>query len=60
MKNKLRAIWRIIRASEYFVYADSGVTASHREKDTHSIIVTFCDAIKRAEKPAIKHNLEVE
>lgn len=50
MMNKFRAIWKIIRSDEYFLYCDCGVCASHKKENTHSLIIFFCNAVKKAKQ----------
>jgi len=38
MLNKLRAMWRIFWAYEYFVLADNSLTASYKKTDNHAMI----------------------
>ena len=50
MKNKLRAIWKIICSYEYFLISSEGVCASYKEKDHHSLIKTFTDTTSKVMK----------
>lgn len=42
MKNKIKAIWRIIIAKQYVVISDEGMTSTFFEKYPNPLIKTVC------------------
>ena len=50
MKSKLIAIWRIIRAYEYVVVCDNGMSASYRSENKGVAIKAVVELLKRMQQ----------
>lgn len=50
MWNKLRAIWRIVWAGEYFVLTDSGSTSAYHRYNNHDVIKMLADTMMDVHK----------